>query len=577
MAVAFMAALEKAPESYDQKFDEVLEGRSRKIRERILELVTPGMKVLDLGCGPGQLVIEASMKGAYVIGVDSNAQMISLAKRRAAELKKAPEFIHGDILSIGENVNPEEAITALGKEPETKFDLITSTFLLSELKPVQRDLFMQIVRTMLADDGIIAIAAETLPESSSDRKVFWKNRGQVELDARIRLPSPIESLEEIAVKTGFSVDEFKKYGPEITLLICKESEKKPANGYQNRRKVFSGIKARLRIWYNHLTGSYRSLPITTGLYKVGNPTPESPVIVTANYELTYYTVLRALARDGIEAWVLVCDTNGINVWCAARGIHFDSNDVVQMVRLTELSDVVNHKELILPQLAAAGMNPPGIRKRTGFRVRYGPVRIQDLSEWMKLDKPRPKPRKMATVTFSLKERMDQTVAHIPFLFAAILAKPIAIILGILALANIGIALVFSSVFVSLFPYTLGFLLLFAEFILALAGNALVLGLIFPILPSKGNSFWRRGLGLAGITIPIAILIMFLLTVNWTTLIVWVVVQFMLAISLTMDWSGMTSVSDPKVIRREYPYMIQVLKFGTVFLVVFSIIVIIMGW
>lgn len=576
MAVAFMAALEKSPETYEKAFDDVLEGRSSRIRERILSLVSPGMKVLDLGCGPGQFAIEASKKGANVVAIDSDESMIALAKMRATTLEKAPDFVHTSVLTIGEKLYTESEKVSSSLIHGEKFDLIVSTFLLSELKPVQRDLIMQIMTELLSDEGILVIAAETLPDSSSDRKIFWTNRKQAEKNARIRLPPPIASLETMIQNAGLTIEECEKYGPEITYLVGKKSYSAPVREYQTRVKPFFGGIARIRIWYNHLTGGWRGIPIKPGLYQAGNPSPDSPVVVTANYELTYYTVMRALAKDDIDAWVLVCDTAGINVWCAARGIHFDSDDVVQMIRLTGLTELVNHRDLILPQLAAAGMNPSDIRKRTGFRVQYGPVRIHDLSKWLELRKPKPKPRDMATVTFNLRERMEQTVAHVPFLFAALLGKPIAVILGIIALVNIA-ALAIPIAFAVIYPLTLQALLLIGEFVFALAANALVLGLLFPILPSKGNSFWRRGLGLAAITLPFALLIMVVMGVHWTQLIMWMAIQFILAISLTMDWSGMTSVSDPKVIRREYPHLILTLKVGAVFLITFNLLVAIVGW
>ncbi|MHA1909816.1 MAG: methyltransferase domain-containing protein, partial [Candidatus Thorarchaeota archaeon] len=479
MAVAFMVSLEDSPETYDQAFDKVLEGRSSLIRDRILDLVKPGMKVLDLGCGPGQFALEASKKGAHVVGVDANMSMIALARVRALESENPPNYVFSDALSIGELTGSEETETSSSARQDTKFDLVVSTFLLSEIKPVQRDLFMQIVSKMLSDDGIFVIAAETLPKSSSDRKIFWRNRRHVEKEARVRLPPPIESLEEIAKNAGLVVEETESYGSEITLIVGKLDTSFVSNEYQNRIKLFHGVKARGRIWYNHLTGGWRGIPIKTGLYRNGNPTPDSPVIVTANYELTYYTVMRALAKDKIDAWVLVCDTNGINVWCAARGIHFDSDDVVQMVRLTGLAEIVNHRELILPQLAAAGMDPTSIRERSGFRVRYGPVRIHDLTEWLELEKPRPKPREMATVTFNLRERMEQSVAHIPFLFAVLLGKPLLILMGLITLINIAIALVLPSSFIVLFPFTLQALVLISEFTFALVANAFILGVIFP--------------------------------------------------------------------------------------------------
>ncbi|MFW9966945.1 MAG: methyltransferase domain-containing protein [Candidatus Thorarchaeota archaeon] len=576
MAVAFMASLEKSPETYDEAFDAVLEGRSSRIRERILKLVKLGMTVLDLGCGPGQFAIEASEKGATVVGVDSSESMIALAKRRAATLEKPPVFVHTDVLAIGEETHNENAKTSSSNIIEQKFDLVVSTFLLSELKPIQRDLFIRIAREKLTDDGTLVIAAETLPESGSDLNVFWSNRKSAEKNARRRLPQPIVSLDKVVQKAGIVIEDCEKYGPEITYLVGKKDLSEPLNEYQSRSKLFFGTRTRARIWYNHITGGWRGIPIEPGLYRAGNPSPESPVLVTANYELTYYTVMRALAKDGVDAWVLVCDTAGINVWCAARGIHFNSDDVIQMIRLTGLAELVSHSELILPQLAAAGMNPTDIRRRTGFRVQYGPVRIQDLSKWLELGKPKPKPREMATVTFNLRERMEQTVAHVPFLFAVLLGKPIAAVLGVLALVN-AIALASPTAFAAIYPITFQVLLFLGEFVFALAANALVLGLLFPVLPSKGNSFWRRGLGLAAITLPFAVLVMVLIGVHWTVLVIWVVLQFILAVSLTMDWSGMTSVSDPKVIRREYPYLILTLKVGAGFLITFNLLVLFMGW
>ncbi|MFX0056465.1 MAG: methyltransferase domain-containing protein [Promethearchaeota archaeon] len=571
MAVAFMAALEKSPETYEQAFDEILEGRSIAIRKRILNLVEPGMRVLDLGCGPGLLAIEIAKKGATVVGVDSNIDMIGLAKIRAAGLDNPPTFVSGDVLTIGEGFDRPEG------SDEERFDLIVSTFLLSELKPPQRDLFMHIIQVMLKEDGRFAIASEVLPNSSADRRMFWRNRKQAEKDSGRRLPPPIKDLKDLISDWGLIIEEGEQFGPEISFVIGKSGTRTSRSKYQSREKAFAGAKARGRIWYNHLMGGWRGIPIEPGLYKSGNPTKESPVVVTANYELTYYTVMRALAKDGLDAWVLVCDTNGINVWCAARGIHFNTDDVVQMIRLTRLGEIVNHKELILPQLSAAGMNPGMIQKRTGFRVRYGPVRIHDLSKWLEFKKPRPKPRKMATVTFNLRERMEQSVSHIPFLFAALLWRPVAIFLVLLGIVNIGSIVAFPNLFAAVISVTTALLLVFGQFLVALIGNAFTLGLVFPILPSKGNSFWRRGLGFAAITLPIAFAIMLLLQTHWTTIFVWMVAQFVMATSLTMDFSGMTSVSDPKVIRQEYPNMILTLKVGIAFIVMFNILVAIMGW
>ncbi|MHA1909852.1 MAG: class I SAM-dependent methyltransferase, partial [Candidatus Thorarchaeota archaeon] len=198
MSVAFMAALEDVPEIYDKAFDEVLEGRSSQVREKLLELVKPGMRVLDLGCGPGIFAIEAAKKGASVVGIDADRGMIDVASSKAKDLDNPPEFMVDNVLKLGEFKDYE--ITQARKEeefdpnvqPEGEYDFIVSTFLLSELNPPQRQLFMHIVQSLLKKDGIFAIASETLPKNSSDRKTFWKNRSLAEKEACRTFPQPIE-------------------------------------------------------------------------------------------------------------------------------------------------------------------------------------------------------------------------------------------------------------------------------------------------------------------------------------------------------------------------------------------------
>jgi len=59
--------------------------------------------------------------------------------------------------------------------------------------------------------------------------------------------------------------------------------------------------------------------VDPGLYRLGNPTTESPVFASANYTLSFDALRSALA--GYDAYILVLDTKGINVWCAAGKVH----------------------------------------------------------------------------------------------------------------------------------------------------------------------------------------------------------------------------------------------------------------
>ena len=106
----------------------------------------------------------------------------------------------------------------------------------------------------------------------------------------------------------------------------------------------------------------------------------SPVFVTANYTLSFDALRSSL--PGIDGYILVLDTHGINVWCAAGKGTFGTDELVRRIEATGLSDVVSHRRLILPQLGAPGVQAHEVRRRTGFRVEYGPVRAADLPAYL---------------------------------------------------------------------------------------------------------------------------------------------------------------------------------------------------
>ena len=104
---------------------------------------------------------------------------------------------------------------------------------------------------------------------------------------------------------------------------------------------------------------YRVIP---GLYTLGAPGPDAPVLVTANYKLSFDHVRRALA--GMNAWLLVLDTKGINVWCAAGKGTFGTDELVRKINECRLHERVTHRRIILPQLGAPGVAAHEVRKQT---------------------------------------------------------------------------------------------------------------------------------------------------------------------------------------------------------------------
>jgi CO dehydrogenase/acetyl-CoA synthase delta subunit len=146
---------------------------------------------------------------------------------------------------------------------------------------------------------------------------------------------------------------------------------------------------------------YRVAP---GLYAVGQPDEQAPVLVSANYKLSFDALRKELGK--IDAWILVIDTKGINVWCAAGKGTFGTEEIVRRVKACQLDQVVSHRQLILPQLGAPGVAAHNVTKQTGFRVIYGPVRAGDLPAF--LHSGLQATPSMRRVTFTTRERLILT-------------------------------------------------------------------------------------------------------------------------------------------------------------------------
>lgn len=141
--------------------------------------------------------------------------------------------------------------------------------------------------------------------------------------------------------------------------------------------------------------------VNPGLYAIGTPDADCDVFVTANYKLSFDALRKSLA--GMNGWILVLDTKGVNVWCAAGKGIFGTKELVSRIKLTSLDKIVNHKRLILPQLGATGVAAHKVKEETGFNVHYGPVRATDIKRF--IDDGYRADKKMRKVTFGFKDRI----------------------------------------------------------------------------------------------------------------------------------------------------------------------------
>jgi len=160
--------------------------------------------------------------------------------------------------------------------------------------------------------------------------------------------------------------------------------------------------------------------VPPGLYAIGHPLATDPVLVTANYKMSYDLVRQSLS--GRNCWLLVLETYGINVWCAAGKGTFGTGELVRRVTSSGLAKVVSHRRLVLPILGAPGVSAHEVARRTGFSVSYAVIRAADLPRY--LDNGMLTTPDMRQLTFTLYERLVLIPVEV-----VLALKPMAVIGG----------------------------------------------------------------------------------------------------------------------------------------------------
>jgi NAD-dependent dihydropyrimidine dehydrogenase PreA subunit len=162
------------------------------------------------------------------------------------------------------------------------------------------------------------------------------------------------------------------------------------------------------VWVTVLQTLLRVLPFPcrTGLVTVGHPGRTSPVLLTGNFGLTVERVKRAMA--GLDAYLLVANSRGVNVWCAATGGLLTNHDVVSVLKTSGIEALVDHREVILPQLAATGIEGKDILARAGWRAIWGPVHADDIPAFLR--RGRRTTPEMRSVGFPWPQRLEMAVA-----------------------------------------------------------------------------------------------------------------------------------------------------------------------
>jgi len=113
--------------------------------------------------------------------------------------------------------------------------------------------------------------------------------------------------------------------------------------------IFPLLLERLNIF----TDPQRPMTVTEGIFEIGAPDENSPVLVTTNFALTYFIVSGEIEASKVPSWLLIKDSEGLSVLTAWAAGKFGGDDVGAFVKKSGIMDKVKHTELIIPGYAAA--------------------------------------------------------------------------------------------------------------------------------------------------------------------------------------------------------------------------------
>jgi 2-polyprenyl-3-methyl-5-hydroxy-6-metoxy-1,4-benzoquinol methylase len=412
MATVFMKWLETSPKDYDRGIQILTLGRIQLIKQRIANTyVQADMRILEIGCGTGTLTTMMGAKGARVTGIDASPAMLNEADKKVnlQNLNERVTLQYMDASLIGDRF------------PDGSFDLIVSTLVFSEFSPDLQRYVLEACKKLLAPHGHLLIADEVSPTRALARLLFYLVRLPLALLTWLLTrtsTTALQGFEALLEQGGFRARAVISYlGGSLVLY-----EIQPLDEMAAETELPAGVMGRLRhritlrtllldLWLLF----FRILPpypkVRTGLYAVGNPMPDSPVLVTGNFDLTVRRLVRAI--DGqANVWLLVADSAGINVWCAAGGGYFTAEKIIAAIKSSHLDRVVNHHALILPQLCANGVDGWRIRRETGWGVHWGPAKARDIPAY--LAARRKKTDAMRWVRFPLKDRLEMVTVTLGF-------------------------------------------------------------------------------------------------------------------------------------------------------------------
>jgi acetyl-CoA decarbonylase/synthase complex subunit gamma len=118
------------------------------------------------------------------------------------------------------------------------------------------------------------------------------------------------------------------------------------------------------------------------VYEINNPKPDSPVMVTTNFSITYFAVANEVEGSGWPAWLVVADAEGMSVLTAWAAGKFDAERIAKSVKGFGIEQKVSHKKVMIPGQVAV-LSGELEEELPGWQILVGPREAVDIGGYLK--------------------------------------------------------------------------------------------------------------------------------------------------------------------------------------------------
>ena len=296
--------------------------------------------------------VREANKGVLILMADSGGAM-------EAGLEAAPDATP---LLYAANAGNWQELAAVAKR--NKVPLAVRADTLDELAQLTKQVAAAGVEDIVIDPGSRGFCA-SLATLTQLRRLALKH-GARELGYPI-ITFPGEGVETPADEAALAAQQIAKYGGFVVL-----DQFSPSLAY-----------ALLVLRQNIFTDPQKPIQVQPGLYEINNPTADSPLMVTTNFSITYFSVANEIDSSGNPGWLLVADAEGMSVLTAWAAGKFDASVIAKGVKSTGVADKIAHRRIIIPGQVAV-LSGELEEELPGWEIKVGPREAVDLPGYLKI-------------------------------------------------------------------------------------------------------------------------------------------------------------------------------------------------